>query len=40
MTGDDLVIVIYKNGVVEAEPFDAPRNLLDCLGEWVRALAE
>jgi len=32
MTGYDLVIVIDKNGVVEAEPLDAPRNLLDLLG--------
>ena len=40
MSGDDLVIVIDEDGIVEAEPFDAPRNLLDCLGEWVRALAE
>ena len=32
MSGDDLVIVIDKNGVVEAEPLDAPRNLLDLLG--------
>ena len=31
MSGDDLVIVIDKNGIVEAEPLDAARDLLDLL---------
>jgi hypothetical protein len=40
MSGDDLVIVINKNGVVEAEPLDAPRNLLDLLGRVGTGIAE
>ena len=31
MSGNDLVIVIDQNGVVEAEPLDAARDLLDLL---------
>ena len=31
MSGNDLVIVIDQNGVIEAEPLDAARDLPDLL---------
>ena len=32
MSGHDLIIVIDQNGVVEAEPLDTARDLLNLLG--------
>ncbi len=43
VSGDDLVIIVDQDGVIEAETFDAARNLLDLLGRmgtgiaWIRS---